>query len=129
MKQHEAGARLRLGAAPAARALAPGLKPWFSDGLAALGKEAPFDRRAMIQQDIGHCIIVANWTASRNLLRSSVGSKDEAAAIASLKPSIGPCLPMGEQFRITKSVLRSVLSEPFYHLATIQPSSQAAASR
>ncbi len=115
-------------AAPAARLLAPGLKPWFSDALAALGNEAPFDKRTIVQHDIGHCIVVANWSASRNFLRSAVGSKDETAALASLRPSIGPCLPMGEQFRITKSVLRSVLSEPFYQLATMQPSSQGAAS-
>ncbi len=37
-------------AAPEARSLAPGLKPWFSD---ALGKEATFDKRAIIQ-NIGH---------------------------------------------------------------------------
>ncbi len=116
-------------AAPAERPLAPGLKPWFSDGLAALGKEAPLDKRAMVQQEIGHCVVVASWTASRNFLRSTVGSKDETAAIAALRPSIGPCLPMGEQFRLTKSVLRSLLSEPFYHLARMQPPSQAGASR
>lgn len=115
-------------AAPEARSLAAGLKPWFSDGLAGLGKDATFDKRAIVQQDIGHCIIVANWAASRDFLRSTAGSKDEAAALASLKPAIGPCLPMGEQFRITKTILRNLLSEPFYHLAT-QPSSQAGASR
>lgn len=122
-------AALAARAAPEARSLAPGLKPWFSDGLAALGKEATFDKRAIIQQDIGHCIILANWTASRDFLRSPAGSKDEAAALGSLKPAIAPCLPMGEQFRITKTVLRNVLSEPFYHLASMQTSSQAGASR
>lgn len=112
----EAGLRAAV-AAPGALPAGASAKPWFSDALARMKKGEEIDTRSIVQQDFGHCVVVANWAAARDLLRSTPRSSEETAAIEALKPALGPCIDSGAKVELTKAGIRSAMSEPFYHLA------------
>lgn len=88
---------------------------WFVEPLKSLAETDPVNRVALIQQDFGHCVMVANWQASVALVRSEAGTKDEDAAIAALVPALGPCVQAGTTVSLTKSAVRKAINEPFYH--------------
>lgn len=104
--------------APAALPIDPDASPWFNAPLRKLDVLAPRDKIALIQQEFGHCVMKANWAASRDLIRSSPNSRQEDAAIAALIPALGPCVPAGTTVQLTKASVRNALNEPFYHAVT-----------
>ena len=92
-------------------------KPWFEQALSKLPQDGAFDKRAIVQQDFGHCVVIGNWRASRDFILSRSGSDAENASFAALVPLLGPCVSQGAQVAITKPMVRQAVSEPFYHLA------------
>jgi hypothetical protein len=113
-------------AAPATLPAGASEKPWVADALTKMTKGAEIDTRSIVQQDFGHCVVIANWAAARDFLRSKPRSKEETAAIEALKPALGPCIDNGAKVELTKPGIRYALSEPFYHLAVASsPAAQA----
>jgi len=72
--------------------------------------------RYRIAISIGECAVRAQPVLARQLVLSDVESTGESAAIKAIVPFLGPCVPAGQTFKISKSVVRSLIAEPLYRL-------------
>jgi hypothetical protein len=97
-------------------------KPWFAEALAQMKKGDDLDRKSLVQQDFGHCVVVSNWVGARAFLRTERGSKEEGAALQALAPSLGPCIDAGAKIELNKASVRNAIAEPFYHIASLSGS-------
>lgn len=75
-----------------------------------------YDASSVGLRMFGDCVVRAAPDAALDLLVSQPGGAREAAAIAALKPALGPCLAAGQQISIARENLRLVVGEPLYHL-------------
>ncbi len=91
-------------------------EPWYASAIAGRTVGIDYDGTAIAMQQIGTCIVRAGPDASTKLLGSAAGSAEERAAIAALKPLIGPCVPEGTPVRLNAAALRLMLAEPLYHM-------------
>ena len=89
----------------------------FASRLAG-AKSDEFNADDVSYLEFGHCVAVHAWTASLDLLRSSVGSAEEHAAQNKMIPALGPCLTEGMKVTIQRENLREIVGEPVYHLLT-----------
>jgi hypothetical protein len=67
--------------------------------------------------DFADCVVRADPYSADDFFRAVAGSPDEKAAIESLTPSLGPCLPQGQQVELTPAALRVWIGEALWHAA------------
>ena len=59
-----------------------------------------------------------NPTAARALIFTDPTTKAEGTAIGALMTDVGPCVPEGQQIKLSKPSLRSLLSYSLYRVAS-----------
>lgn len=67
--------------------------------------------------DFVDCVVATDPYSADYFYRAESGSADEQAAIDGLAPSLGPCVPEGEQVQLMPDVLRVWLGEGLWHAA------------
>ncbi|MES2095807.1 MAG: hypothetical protein V4459_03535 [Pseudomonadota bacterium] len=77
-----------------------------------------YDPKASGLRQLGDCVVRTSPQAAYDLASSGVGSAQESAAISALAPTLAPCVPAGQNFRVKKADLRLLVAEPLYHLLT-----------
>lgn len=77
-----------------------------------LSEQNPSMRAAL---DFADCVVAAAPYEADFFYRTTGGSDGEKQAIASLMPSLGPCLPQGQQVRLSEELLRMWLGEALWH--------------
>lgn len=77
-----------------------------------------FDAGSVSMRQFGDCIVTLAPVAAVQLARSARGSGDEAAAIATLAPTLNDCIAPGQNFRVKRADLRLIVAEPLYHLTS-----------
>jgi len=92
------------------------MAPWYERESALLPSNRSVDGAALANQAFGYCIAKADWANSIAMVRTRAGTPAERAVLRGLVPAIGPCMPQGQQFAITPTMIRTVLSEPIYHM-------------
>lgn len=80
--------------------------PWF----AATGRNAAVD-------ELGMCVAETNPAGVRALLSTTAETSEEARAMATLSPFLGPCLAANAKLQANRQSLRAVLAEALYHRA------------
>lgn len=106
----------QIAASPSQVPVAADTRPWFVAKLDQLPPSASVDRAALALQDFGHCVATGNWSTTRAFLGSQAASAEEARAIKSLIPTLGPCLSQGLNMKLNADTLRRALAEPVYHI-------------
>jgi hypothetical protein len=67
--------------------------------------------------DFVDCVVATNPHSADFFFRAESGSPDEQAAIADLSPTLGPCVPEGQQVQLMPDVLRVWIGEGLWHAA------------
>jgi hypothetical protein len=101
---------------------------WLNRQIAALTPQAQVDRTAVQMLMFGDCLARRQWPAVTRLLRSERRSDMERAAIGELRPHLAGCLPVGLTLRIDPQVVRTVVTEPVYHILLDTPADLSRAS-
>ena len=65
----------------------------------------------------GTCVAATDSESTAALLKTKIGSADEARLVAALQPKFSPCLSEGERLSMSKAELRGALAEGAYRLA------------
>ena len=110
-------AAMALEAAVGGRQPRPGGDAWY----ATLLKTAPkggYDGFLVGVQEFGACVVQADTGAALGLVRSAPGSREEAAAVAAMRPALSPCISRGAKLNFTRDELRLAVAEPLYHALT-----------
>jgi hypothetical protein len=94
---------------------------WLSDGIAALPKEAKYDRSVLIAHQFALCVADAYWPETRAFVLAKPDSSAEKAALAALSPKLGDCMPPGATLNLTKPLLRVLIDEAAYHAVSYKP--------
>lgn len=94
---------------------------WLSRQVAALTPQAQVDRTALQMLMFGDCLARSQWAAVTRLIRSERRSDTERAAINDLRPHLAGCLPQGLTLRLDPQVMRTVVTEPVYHILLDTP--------
>ena len=83
------------------------------------------DRDEAVVYEFAQCVTDAKPSAVRSLILSKFGSQDEQAAIASLSPTLSPCLYKGQTLKADRMTFRSRLAEALYRwsVTAAQPAS------
>jgi len=82
-------------------------------GLAELGLEP-----RSVHEDVALCIVRRDPAAARALLESRPASDREGEAVGRLVPSLGPCLPAGNEYRLNHAAVRSLAAVGLYRILT-----------
>jgi len=115
------------GGVPSKKPALAAAEPWFLAPFNALPAGSMVSKDHLNLLDFGHCVALAQWAGTRQLLAAAPDSLQEKAAITSLTPVLGGCLVEGMTVSITPRVLRDALAEPVYHLLADTPRQTAAA--
>jgi hypothetical protein len=94
---------------------APG---WVKPGHEIAERSFPIsDQNAGVRAalDFADCVVAAAPYEADFLYRTTGGSDDEKQAIDGLMPSLGPCLPQGQQAQLSEELLRTWLGEALWH--------------
>jgi len=67
--------------------------------------------------DFADCVVETDPYGADDFFRATAGSEAEKAAIQNLLPSLGPCLPQGQQMEVNPAALRVWLGEALWHAA------------
>jgi len=67
--------------------------------------------------DFADCVVETDPYGADDFFRATAGSEAEKAAIQNLVPSLGPCLPQGQQMEVNPAALRVWLGEALWHAA------------
>lgn len=67
--------------------------------------------------DLADCVVQADPYSADYFYRAPSGSEEEQSALAKLTPSLGPCLPQGQQVKLSVPALRIWLGEGLWHAA------------
>lgn len=102
--------RQRITETPAAAPASPEAEPWFVARMTGVSPESGLDRRSLLLQDFGHCVVLRAWPDSRALFAAPVDSPEEAAVFQRLTPALSPCLSEGTTIDITRRNLRLILA-------------------
>lgn len=65
--------------------------------------------------DFADCVVAAAPYEADFFYRTTGGSGDEKQAVEGLMPSLGPCLPQGQQIQLSEELLRMWLGEALWH--------------
>ena len=94
---------------------------WLSDGLAALPKDAKYDRSVLVAHQFALCVADEYWPETRSFVLAKPDSPAERAALAALSPKLGDCMPAGATLNLNKSLLRVLMGEAAYHALSYKP--------
>ena len=97
------------------------LKTFQMPTVGEIDKLSADQRAGVVMLAIGTCVFNAGRTRVADLMRTTVGSAQEAAAFAALSPSLSACIPVGTQLKLTKFQLRGYLAEAAYRGAAEPP--------
>jgi hypothetical protein len=97
------------------------LKVFRTPTIGELDKMSADQRAGVVMLAIGTCVFNANRARVADLMRTSLGSSQEAAAFAALSPTLAGCVPAGTQLKATKFQLRGYLAEAAYRGAAEPP--------
>jgi hypothetical protein len=97
------------------------LKVFRTPTIGELDKLSADQRAGVVMLAIGTCVFNANRARVADLMRTSLGSPQEAAAFAALSPTLAGCVPAGTQLKATKFQLRGYLAEAAYRAAAEPP--------
>lgn len=67
--------------------------------------------------DFADCVVAADPFTADFFFRTASGSEQQKRAIETLSPSLGPCLPDGQQIQLSPVLLRQWLGEALWHAA------------
>jgi len=74
------------------------------------------NQRLVAVRQFGDCVVDLAPAKALRLIQSPAGSRDEAAAIDALRPSLDDCLAPRQNFTVKRGDLRLILAEPLYHM-------------
>ncbi len=78
-------------------------------------------------EDFAHCMVQKDAATIRALIETGPASAQEGALIARLIPHLGPCVPAGENLKLNKAAVRSVVALGLYRaFAALAPQLTAA---
>jgi len=86
------------------------VRDWF----ALSGRDPTVDEMAV-------CVAEQNPMGIRALIATKAETPEEKAAVQSIAPSLGPCLPQGATLKANRESLRAALADAFYHRLTALP--------
>jgi hypothetical protein len=79
---------------------------------------------------LGECVARRNPEAVRGLALTQPATPEESAALATVQPAIGSCLPTGATVRLNRAIIRGSLLLNYYRLAyAAQPPTLTTATR
>lgn len=79
---------------------------------------------------LGECVARRNPEAVRGLALTQPATPEESAALATVQPAIGSCLPTGATVRLNRAIIRGSLLHNYYRLAhAAQPPATTTAAR
>jgi hypothetical protein len=81
----------------------------------------PIAPRVEAMLALAECVVKADRAGSFAVFSTEVAGPAEDAAVRSLTPAIGQCLPPGFEFTLKAPVLRSFLAEAAYRVSVQQP--------
>lgn len=67
--------------------------------------------------DFADCVVATDPFTADFYFRTTGGSEEEKRAIEALTPTLGPCLPEGQQVSLSPYLLRLLLGEALWHAA------------
>jgi hypothetical protein len=73
--------------------------------------------RVLAAMDFADCIVATDPYTSDFFYRAESGSEEQKRAIDALIPSLGPCLPQGQQMELNPAALRVWVGEALWHAA------------
>ncbi len=86
---------------------------------AALAQGVSADRLQIIALwDLGECTVRAAPTEADALVKSAIASKAESAAMTAIVPFLGSCVAKDNKITFSKAVIRGLLAEALYKIAT-----------
>lgn len=74
------------------------------------------NRKLIAVRQFGDCVVGLAPAGALRLVQSTAGSRDEAAAIDALRPSLNDCLAPRQNFTVKRADLRLIVAEPLYHM-------------
>jgi hypothetical protein len=93
------------------------LKTFAMPTIGELEKLSADQRAGVVMLAVGACVFKAAPAHVGALLRTSVSSPEEGAAVAALAQPLSTCVPAGSQLKVTKFQLRGYLAEAAYRSA------------
>ena len=93
---------------------------WLKPGYVVEPRKYPLSeqyRGIQMQMDFADCVVAADPYNADFLYRTAAGSADEAEAIQTLAPSLGPCWPGGQRVQLDPTTLRMLLGEGLWQAA------------
>lgn len=93
---------------------------WIVPGLVAAPRVYPLSANnpaVHTALDFADCVVGHDPHAADYLFRTSAESAEESAAIQQIMPSLGPCLPAGQQIELEPASLRVWIGEALWHAA------------
>jgi hypothetical protein len=93
---------------------------WVRPGNVIAERELPLSRSQVgvrAPLDFADCVVQADPYDADYFFRAPAGSEDEKAALQALVPSLGPCLPQGQQMELNPAALRVWVGEALWHAA------------
>lgn len=118
--------RAALAAAAVSRELAKGrtagsdgaVTPWYTAAITGKSPGLGYDATSLGMQAFGTCVVGAAREPSARLVAAAMGSAEERAAIAAIKPVLAGCIAQGKPIHMTLDQLRLMVAEPLYHVIT-----------
>ena len=77
--------------------------------------------------EFGECVVRSDVGAVHQFLTSPVAGTAEKAALARVRPLLGPCVPVGQEIELNLMTIRGTLAMNFYRLAYAPPKTSQAA--
>lgn len=79
------------------------------------GEQSRRDAMQLGLYEFGDCVVAARPLEVAAVVREGVASDAGQAAVKTLLPELGPCLPKGVNLQLTHELLAVALAEPIYH--------------
>lgn len=93
---------------------------WLKPGYVVDERQLPLsggNRGVRMVLDFADCVVAADPNNADYFYRTPPGSPDEHDAVNTLAPSLGPCLPQGQQLQLTPYSLRMWIGEALWQAA------------
>lgn len=93
---------------------------WIQPGMVVAEREFPLSgpgTGASAAMDLSDCVVAADPYTADFYSRTAGGSDEEKAALDALTPSLGGCLPQGQQVQLSPALLRIWIGESLWHAA------------
>jgi hypothetical protein len=93
---------------------------WVRPGNVIAERDLPLSRSLAAVRaplDFSDCVVQADPYNADYFFRATAASEDESTALQALIPSLGPCLPQGQQMELNPAALRVWVGEALWHAA------------